>query len=353
MRVDASTTRMIRNRPEVHAAIENYRGLPKPPYRVDIEKIPDLVRSMLFPIRHVEPLTTDALPYTGEFLGDFPEKEEFAYYKKLGAKFQLVFVVINSIYVCDEGEARLMYPYSISLIPASKRHVVEESSADFVEMMVDNEMLRRETAYLHLDPFVGEWGFWSDLGLIADMGQENAFTDELGLVFDYFYLRTEVPLDEVVQPSIEIEGDRQRRYLKHRSRLLYTPFRFLQSRRVWGVENGLELFVLHELVRRGAPFPTIQARIYADATFPTLYHAWVDWDDEKDAKFISEVDFLFEEQRVAVFCDGARHRKKKIIERDVRIDQNLKSAGYRVIRLSSRDILRDVEAAANLVTGYL
>lgn len=344
---------MIRNRPDSHFELKYYRGLPEPPYQIDLEKIPDLVRAMLFPLRHVEPVTAASLSIMPEFIGDFPNDEEFDYYASVGSKFQLVFIVINSIFADDLGESRLLYPFSISLIPASKRGIVEESSPEFVSRMKSNSLLSKDTAYMNLDPFVGEWGFWSEISIIAGMGKSNAYTDEMGLVYDYYYLRNDADLAEVVQPAVGVEGDKLKKYLRHRAKLLYKPFTHLESRQIWGVENGLELFLLHEFVRRKLPFPTIQARVYTDGVYPTLYHAWAEWDDSQSETFISEVDFLFEEQKVVVFCDGARHRKRRIIERDKHIDERLKSAGFKVVRITSEQILNDVQLAAKMVSMYL
>ena len=48
-----------------------------------------------------------------------------------------------------------------------------------------------------------------------------------------------MPDADVGMPSKELE----RKYRKHRSRLLFTPFRRVEARRIWGAESPIELFL--------------------------------------------------------------------------------------------------------------
>jgi len=344
---------MIRRRPPTHQELAHYRGLPDPPFRIDLEKIPAQVRTLLFPLRHVEPLGIDVLQTVGATIGDTPREEEFAFYEEQRSQFQLIFVVVNCIFGYAEEGANVLFPYSVSLIPASKRGEIEASTARFVRAMTSGAMLQEQTAYLGLDPFKGDWSFWSTFQTITELQTGKTYTDELGLVHDYFYLRTDVDLAQIAQPIIGVEGGRFHQYFRHRAKLLYRPFQRLESRRVWGVENAMELFLLQEMHRRGLPFPTIQCRVYTDAIHPTLYDAWAVWDDDKDQRFISEVDFLFEDKKLVVFCDGNQHRRIKNVMRDKAINQRLESAGYTVLRLPSQTVLEDVESAADQVAKLL
>ncbi len=301
---------------------------------------------MLLTLRHVEPLSTDLLNKIDPSIDDFPHEDEQQFYRLNNSQFQLVFVVVNSIYGGDCGDYRQLYPYSISLVPATKRQTPQEAGYELVESYGKSGVLNEEWAYQSLDPFTGEWGIFSTLDVISAAGQDSAHTDEIGLIHDYFFLRKDVDLDYVAQPSTGFEGDRERRYLKHRAKLLYKPFSKTDARQVWGVENGLELFLLHEIVRVGLPWPVIQAHIYDDgAAFPSLYHAWAERETMDDEHFVTEVDFYFPEQNVALFCDGATHSRKKVRERDERINARLRELGIVVVRIPSKAILRDVKAA--------
>jgi hypothetical protein len=123
-------------------------------------------------------------------------------------------------------------------------------------------MLDRGAAYLGLDPFSGDWSFFSEIGLIAEMGAQSAMTDEMGLVYDYFFLRMDVHHENIVQPALDMPDKRLKRYLRHRAKLLYTPFNKVDARQIWGVENALELFVLQEIVSRGTLPRVPQAMIF-------------------------------------------------------------------------------------------
>lgn len=319
-----------------------------------MDAIPELIKLSLFPLRHVEPMTMEALEFTGEYLEDNPTDEELAHYTSIGAEFQLAFVVINSIFVGLEDGVSHLRPFSLSLIPASKRGNVEVSNAKFVGFMRGTTMFEEGAGYLGLEPFSGEWSLFSQLGLIAEMGAGHAMTDELGLVYDYFFLRVGLDPTTIVQPAVGIPESRLKQYLRHRSKLLYTPFEGVSARQIWGVENALELFVYQEFQRQGMPFPVPQALLFEDGTWqPALYHAWEAFGDARDSGLISEADFLFPDQRIAVFCDGATHNRARIKERDRRIDAALSDLGIRSIRLSSKRILGNIEEAVGAVRQVL
>jgi Protein of unknown function (DUF559) len=337
---------MIRNRPQMHRAMPHYEGLPPLPYNIKLEAIPELVKLSLFPLRHIEPMTTEILPFIEEYIENDPTVDELDFYRGQNSDFQLVFVVINTIFDCTiEGVSHLL-PYSLSLLPASKRNQVQISKTDSVAAMRGLPLFAAGAAYLGLDPFSGEWSFFSRIDLITDLGAERAFTDELGIVYDYFFLRCGIDPATVLQAALGMPENRIKQYAKHRSKLLYSPFRTLDSRQVWGVENALELFVYQEFHRQSLPIPVPQALIFEDGSWqPGLYHAWEFFSDSEDSTLVSEVDFYFPEQKLAVFCDGATHSRKKIKERDRRIDAMLNSLGINSVRITSKEILRNIESA--------
>jgi len=344
---------VIKNRPTSHLELEHYQSLPKPPYRVALEKIPDLIKLMVLTLRHVEPLASDVLSAIDPIVDDFPHDDEKNFYRQLDPEFQLVFLVVNSLYGGDNENFRSLYPYSLSLIPSTKRGMINHSKFGSVDAF-SGGVLNDEYAYLNLDPFEGSWEAFSQLSLISEMGAKCAFTDKLGIVYDYYFLRTGVNRHEVAQPSIGIDGSRSKRFMRHRAKLLYEPFKGVSARKIWGVENGLELFVLQEIIRQQLPWPTIQAHIYDDpAVYPCLYNAWSERETMNDAHFVAEVDFCYEERKLAVFCDGATHNRAQVKKRDAAINQKLEALGFEVVRIRSKDILDDVEAAVAPLTERL
>ncbi len=342
---------MIRNRPRTHFSLPHYQGLPPLPYQLDMSAIPEAIRLSLLPLRYIEPLGLDVIDCTGEFIEKVAEEAELSFYKEANTKFQIILVVINSIFSGREGEVSKLLPYSISLIPASKRGNVELVTARSIENLQGASFFDDGAAYIGLDPFSGEWSLFSQLGLIADLGSKSAITDELGLVYDYFFLRTDCATENIAQAiAIDMPEARLTRYLRHRAKLLYTPFDRLTARQIWGVENALELFVYQEFQRQDLPHSIPQALIFNDGSYqPSLYHVWEVYERNTELGLISECDFFFPEAMVAVFCDGATHNRARIKERDVGIDRALLKLGIRSIRLKSRDILQDVEQCVSIV----
>lgn len=342
---------MIRNRPKTHFSLPYYEGLPPAPYQLDMSAIPELIKLSLLPLRRIEPLGLDALHLIDGFVEDLAGHTELQYYEGLKAEFQIEFIVINSIYSKKTELISTLLPYSMSLIPASKRGRVESVTAQSVSRLQEAKLFEDGAAYMGLDPFSGEWSFFSQAGLIADLGAQTAMTDELGLVYDYFFLRKGCDFESITQAvSIDMPERRLTRYLRHRAKLLYTPFEKVEARQIWGVENALELFVYQEFIRQGLPRSIPQAMLFSDGSYqPALYHVWEAFESGADADFITECDFYFPEVRIAVFCDGATHSRTRIRERDLRIDNSLLNLGIKPIRITSRKILRDIERAVSAV----
>lgn len=333
----------------------HYQGLPPAPYRLAMEAVPELIKLSLLILRDVEPLANDALDYVDEYVEDKPTPAELQYYQNKYSKFQIVFVVVSSIFSKRKEGVSELLPYAISLVPASKRGEVENITAQSMSNLCGNPMFETGVAYMGLDPFSGQWSFFSHTGLIAEMGAKQAFTDEMGLVYDQFFLRTDCDPKQILQTvTVDLAERRLKQYLKHRSKLLYTPFEALSARQIWGVDNALELFVYQEFHRQGCPRTIPQALIYTDGTWhPALYHAWGTFGDDEDVDLISEVDFFFPDQKIAVFCDGATHSRAKIKARDKRIDAALAELGIISLRLTSKRILTDVEEAVACVKAEL
>ena len=67
-----------------------------------------------------------------------------------------------------------------------------------------------------------------------------------------------------------------------------------------------------------------------------------------------EVDFLWREQRLVVEVDGFRyHSSRAAFERDRRRDAALAAAGYRVIRVTWRQLVEGPEAVVARIAAAL
>ncbi|MGB7934106.1 MAG: DUF559 domain-containing protein [Gammaproteobacteria bacterium] len=101
-------------------------------------------------------------------------------------------------------------------------------------------------------------------------------------------------------------------------------------------------------------FPQLQMLIMEDGSvFPSWYHLWQDIEFRHTAGLITEADLFFPEQRMAVFCDGRHHFRRKQRERDEAINARLLSVGVRPLRFSGRQIITDLAAAVDQVLQWL
>jgi hypothetical protein len=169
-------------------------------------------------------------------------------------------------------------------------------------------------------------------------GQRKGFLDEIGFVSDQFFLAAERPEDDAVlmmdprMPTKQMKA----RYEKHRAKLLFTPFKKVEARRVWGAETPIELFLIQALAKENL-FPLCQMLIMDDgAVFPSWYHLWQDIEFRHTSGLVTEADLYFPEQRVAVFCDGTHHARGKQKVKDAAINAKLEAKGIKAARDTQR-----------------
>lgn len=65
------------------------------------------------------------------------------------------------------------------------------------------------------------------------------------------------------------------------------------------------------------------------------------------------VDFLFEEAKLIIECDGKYHRTGKQLQKDRDRDLYLIGKGYTVQRFSGDQLYRDVERCVNIIESFL
>lgn len=346
---------MIDKRPASLLEDSAYTRLPKLPIEVDWTSIPELLRISMLDLGGIQPVTSAMLEAAGGTLHDQPSAGEIALFQVRGTNFQMVSVVLNCVAV-DEAETpqQRVRPFSVTLIPASKRGHVDERSIDAIANLDVANWLASQPIYSGYDPFSGEWSLYGNMPGYLD-GKREGFLDEIGIVVDRYFMATEIPEDdEILMMDLRMPtAQMKERYERHRRRLLFTPFKRVEARRVWGVETAIELFLIQALAREQL-YPECQMLIMEDgATFPSLYHLWQDIEFRHSAALVTEADFFFPEQKVAVFCDGAHHSRGKQKAKDEAITKKLEAFGIRAIRIPSTDIKFDLPKAVASVKDAL
>ena len=88
-------------------------------------------------------------------------------------------------------------------------------------------------------------------------------------------------------------------------------------------------------------------------TFPSLFHLWRDPNFRKSEDIITSVDLYFPTERVAVFCDGGNHARRKHKDRDKKIDAALTALDIRPVRVLGSEIKTDLAKAVTRVKDVL
>ncbi|WP_414463705.1 endonuclease domain-containing protein [Hyphomicrobium sp. DY-1] len=345
---------MIKDRPQALLADPAYCTLPKPPLRVDWSSVPELIRAAMQDLGGIQPVTKAMAEAAGGKLRDKPSDGEVALFKKRGAQFQMISVVLSVVAAGVSEGALNVKPFAVTLIPGSKRGEISHDGIEFVSKVDVAKWLKTEPSYTGYDPFSGDWSLYGNIPGYLD-GKRKGFLDEIGIVVDQFFLATELADDdEVLTMNLQMPSQKMtEKYEKHRNRLLFTPFQEVEARRVWGAETPIELFLLQALAKEGL-FPQSQMLIMDDGvTFPSWYHLWSDIEFRHSRGLVTEADFFFETERIAVFCDGAHHARKKQREKDTAINQKLEALGIQAVRIPGSEINFDLPKAVSRVTEAL
>lgn len=339
---------MIKDRPE--GLVTDPRFVrPGLPYVLDWTPVPELVRSSIEDLAGPQPITGRLARLSGgRVFGELPAVEE-AYYRQRNASFQLISVVANTVHVRKQDGMSIVTPYSLSLMPASKRGEVDTAGIEYVAKasVIDNE-----TSYFGYNPFVGEWSLYGPLSLLS--ATKEGFLDEIGLVVGRYYLETVYDPDDVLMLDVGMPSSKLRgKYHRRRMELVFRPFERVEARRIWGTETPIELFMVQYLALHGL-HPAIQMLIMDDgATYPSWFHLWKDLEFRHAPGLVTEADLFFPDKRLAVFCDGAHHQRGKQKAKDQAIIDKLASLGIRSVRVPGWLINADIVAAGQLVLDAL
>lgn len=344
---------VIANRPPPLLADPDYATCPPLPYLIDWDPVPDLVRRSISDLGGVQPVTGAMAKAAGGTLNDEPSAGELALFRDQKIEFQVVSIVASLIRMGKTDGVMRGTPFALTLIPAQKRGRIELCSTDNVEALdITRITLEAEPVYKGYNPFTGAWGMYGigAPGLIGGKG----FLDEVGLVIGAFYLATKFDPDDVLAPDIGLPlGRAAEKYARYRRNLLFRPFEKPEARRIWGAESPIELFLLQDLARNGL-HPAIQMLVMDDGNiFPSWYHLWQDLEFRHSPGLVTETDLFFPTERIAVFCDGAHHRRLKQRKRDEAINAKVLELGITPVRIPGREIVHDLAAASARVIETL
>ncbi|MBR0948350.1 endonuclease domain-containing protein [Bradyrhizobium liaoningense] len=345
---------MIEDRPASLLADPAYGILPKLPLALDWSSVPELIRVATLDLGGVQPVTRAMAEAAGGTLHDKPSDGEVELFRKRGTNFQLVSIVLSCVPAGEVDGVLQVRPFAMTLIPASKRDKVQESTIDLVAKLDVGGWLATEPMYAGYDAFSGGWSLFGNLSGYMD-GERKGYLDEMGLVIDQFFLTTEqADDDEILTMDIKMPSEQMKaRYEKHRRKLFFTPFRQVEARRVWGAETPIELFVIQALAKEKL-FPACQILIMTDgATFPSWYHLWNDVEFRHTDGLVTEADLFFSDERVAVFCDGGHHARAKQKAKDAVITEKLAALGIRSVRIPGDEIRNDLPKAVARVKEVL
>ena len=348
---------MIKDRP-VHLLNQaDYKKLPAKPFRVNFDALPELVRKGFGPLDGIQPVTGAMAKAASGMLQDMPSKGEIDLFRTAETRFQPIFVVMNIAHLKKEGDTYTAFPYALTLIPASKRGAIDVKTIDLIAKLDMQKILNEgEFCYTGFDPFVGSWSMFGSLSVF--LGGENpyqGFLDELGLVVGQYFLATQYGAGDVIEVSLGLSNSTaEEKYKKHRATLLYAPFENVRTRRVWGAQSPIELFLFQELLQRGKS-PVLQVLAFEDGSIhASLYDLWGKGKFRSAQGVITEPDMYFPGKKLAVFCDsGKHHGRGKAKAKDAAIDRQLREIGITPVRVPGKLIVTDLKAAADLVSDAL
>lgn len=328
----------ILNRPKELYELPFYKGLPANPITIDWScgSMDEFLKLDILSLDGAQPPEKEHWRANKGVLYTDITKESFEIYSKRKAKFQLVSIVVNAYSFRDVEGVIHAKPYNISLFPFSKREKVQYISIDYLKTISMSEINSRSSIYIGFNPFKKAYGVFSPGGLMTGMNIES---DMIGFVDNTFAVVSPFDHNSVTAPFIQdskIAND----FNKYRNRIYFKEFKTLKPRKIWGCDSPIELFLLQAMDYLGLS-PMIQTMIGEDGYIASNYHTL--WNDKKlrrEFKIISEADFYFPGEKLAVFCDSKEfHSSDKAKEKDSLIDKRLDSIGIKSLRIYGKDIV--------------
>lgn len=341
----------IENRPQELLSLPSYGCLPNGTIEIDLKNsIGEFLFHDIFDLDGTQPIENKIMGLSKKFFKGYPvievnpSEEAIEFYGKRGDRFQMINVVVCCYAFEENNGNHIGLPYHISLRPAQKRGVPSTVGIKWIEKMDLSAVLEGNPHYMGYNPFSNAFGFFA-IGPVSV--NERICSDTIGFVYTTYFLASNYDKQDVCEPgkcrsliggSKSILND----YRKFRFSRYFKPFENIEPIKIWGCDSSIELFLLQAMNSLNLR-PKIQMYIFNDGTtFPSLQSMWEGGRRTKRlAKTITEADFFFDEQMVAIFCDSvAHHSSEEAIEKDAAIDENLNNIGIRSIRISGPDIVQ-------------
>ncbi len=340
----------IENRPKELWDLPDYGHLPNRAFKVDLEgSIGEFLAHDLFDLDGTQPIENKIMGLSNKLYNGYPiievnpSEEAIDFYRTRGDSFQMINVVV-CCYGFEERDGELFgLPYHVSLRPAQKRGRPSSVSVDWIQNMDLEKVLDGNAHYMGFNPFSNAFGLY---GVGALPINKDICSDTIGIVYNTYFLASNYDKSDTCDPGMctNLLGDSKiilNDYRRFRFSRYFKPFDNIDPIKIWGCDSPIELFLLQALNSLCLK-PKIQMHIFSDGTvFPSLQSMWEDGKRTKSlAKTITEADFYFEDESIAVFCDSvAHHSSPEAIGKDNAIDEKLEKLGIRSIRLSGPDIV--------------
>lgn len=144
---------MIENRPKELEHIENYRYTKEGQVKIDWSKMNQLFLIDMLEMFGLLPIERELSEIFDHVIPHQPTEEYIQYFEKKNAKFQMINVVVNLFDLKANGEGFTGKPYSICLVPASRRGRPDYISPGFFRNFDITYFESQHQVYLGFNPF--------------------------------------------------------------------------------------------------------------------------------------------------------------------------------------------------------
>lgn len=347
---------MISNRPKfLEENLKYYKEFPiGKNFDIDYKRLPPLLNFDFHTLNGLLPLTKSRFDYLGQngnvdgkkssviFVNPF--EEEYEYYKSIGVtEFQAIQIVLNfyAFEDCPDGSIKGL-PYSVSLLPMTKNSKIDPWHSELLKQF-DLEQLCQKggEVFTEFNPFKS-WtsGMGMSYQLFSDLGYPN-HTDTVGFTWGMYFLSPIFDKKEIIIPENQFYSKQiNAKFKKHKTNLYFKKFENTNPRRIYGCDSPIELFLLQGLYIKNL-HPIIQTSIFKSGKIVSNYfemqkdEIWIGQEN-----LITEVDFYFEDKKIAIFCDGKEFHDE---EKDKKINLALEKIGVRALRYSGKQITENLE----------
>jgi len=330
---------MIKDRPHQLETISEYSGFKARLFSFDWSPLSRVLKYDLLSLVGFQPPTKEYAEAVDGETFEVPSEKEIEFFERKGAKIQLVQKVISVYYISETNSETKLLPYAISLFPVSKRGKPHIISAKEVQSIANFSF--EENIYYGFNPFNLSYQFYGPARNFVTNGKIDIETDMLGFIDGAFFLVTDFEDEDHLLPIHFNSEILNKRFKRFRKRRYFKKFDSVMPRRVWGVDSPIELFLLQAFATEKI-YPKLQTLVYKDGTMmPSLYHVYEEEKVLPSPELVTEIDFYFPEENLAVFCDSSFHRGIKKKNKDDRIDEKLQQIGIQSYRVSGTDIMQD------------